>query len=110
MLLSGRNLRIAGNSSFDCKVALLRSAAGDAPGIGLNYFSGLKTRRDQPQGGHFMNAEVAAFLDSLKTGKATETSGLERDARAGISPTNSKLLVLAAALERIVNGMNDQNR
>ena len=54
-----------------------------------------------------MNAEVAAFLDSLKTGKATETSGLERDARAGIKPHRLKPWVLAAALERIINERND---
>jgi hypothetical protein len=34
--------------------------------------------------------------------RSDEASGLERDARAGISPTNSKPLVLALNLERIV--------
>jgi hypothetical protein len=40
---------------------------GDAPGIGLNYFADLKPGEVNIEG-HFMNAEVAAFLDSLKSG------------------------------------------
>src|SRR4029077_17104266 len=67
-LLPDRNLRIAGNSCFDSRVAFLRGAAGGALGIGPNYFRDLTTTRDQPQRGIFMNAEVVAFLDSLKTG------------------------------------------
>jgi hypothetical protein len=40
--------------------------------------------------------------------QATETSGLERDARAGISPINSKPPVLGCHDERIIENMSDQ--
>jgi len=39
--------------------------------------------------------------------KATETSGLEGDARAGISPINSKPLVLAFSSKRTSRGATD---
>jgi hypothetical protein len=39
--------------------------------------------------------------------RGAEASGLECDARAGISPHVVKSSVLAAAFERIIKGMND---
>jgi hypothetical protein len=40
--------------------------------------------------------------------KATETSGLEGDARTGISPINSKPLVLAFLIERKIKGSDQR--